>query len=189
MQIVPTELPEVLIVQPRRYGDSRGYFSETWSARTFAEVGISVDFVQDNHSFSAAAGVVRGLHLQAPPHAQDKLVRVAVGSAIDVAVDVRVGSPTYGAWVAVELSAENGRQLFIPKGFLHGFATLGHNTHFLYKTSDFYAPETEMAVLWSDPDLGIDWRINPAMATVSAKDHAATRFSEFNSPFRYEGRC
>ena len=187
MQINPTALPDVLEIVPRRFGDDRGFFSESWNRDAFAAAGIDLDFVQDNHSFSAPAGTLRGLHFQAPPRAQDKLVRVVTGAVRDVAVDVRRGSPTYGAWVAVDLTAEKGNQLLVPKGFLHGFLTLVPETHFLYKCTDTYAPETEGAVIWNDADLGIDWGIGADAVTLSGKDAQAGRFADFDSPFTYEG--
>ncbi|MEO0915134.1 MAG: dTDP-4-dehydrorhamnose 3,5-epimerase, partial [Pseudomonadota bacterium] len=170
MAISPTALPGVLVIAPRRFGDHRGFFSETWNRKALAEAGIVVDFCQDNQSFSAEQGTVRGLHYQAPPAAQDKLVRVVRGRIMDVAVDIRVGSPTYGHWVAEELSAENGRQLFVPKGFLHGFATLTPDCDVLYKCSDYYAPATEGAVRFDDPELGIDWGMPMKDAVLSEKD-------------------
>jgi len=188
LHIEQTGLPGVLILQPRRFGDERGFFSEVWNRATLQAHGIDIDFVQDNHSLSRDAGVVRGLHFQAPPHAQDKLVRVGVGRVFDVAVDARVGSPTFGHWLGVELSAENGRQLLIPKGFLHGFVTREPNSELLYKCSDFHAPACDGAVYFADPDLGIDWGIDPTTAILSARDRAAQRFANFKSPFSYEAR-
>lgn len=187
MQVEETKLPGVLLVTPKRFGDDRGFFSEVYNKNGFAAAGVAVEFVQDNHSLSRDVGVVRGLHFQSPPHAQDKLVRVGAGRVMDVAVDIRKGSPTFGEWVAVELSAEAGNQLFIPKGFLHGFATLAPNSELLYKCSDFYAPDCDGAVRFDDPDLGIDWGIDLESATLSAKDAAAPLFKDFDSPFTYEG--
>ena len=187
MKIEPTSLPGVVILTPPRFGDARGFFSESWSARKLAEAGIEMDFVQDNHSLSAQVGTVRGLHFQGPPHAQDKLVRCGQGALLDVAVDIRVGSPSYGQHVAVELSAENGRQLLVPKGFLHGFVSLQPGTEILYKCTDYYAPETEGAVVWNDPTLAIDWGLAPEAAHLSAKDAEAGAFADFESPFTYDG--
>lgn len=178
-----TALPGVLLITPRRFGDDRGFFSETYNAQALAEAGVTTVFVQDNHSFSAQQGTVRGLHYQAPPHAQDKLVRCQRGAILDVAVDVRKGSPTYGQWVAEELTAENGAQLLVPKGFLHGFATLTPDVDVIYKCSDFYAPDCDGAVKFDDPDLGIDWGFDTATATLSAKDAAAPAFADWHSPF------
>lgn len=172
-------------IEPRRFGDARGFFAETWSRPKMAEAGIDIDFVQDNHSFSAAAGTVRGLHFQAPPRAQDKLVRCGRGRLWDVAVDIRAGSPTYGHWYGTELSFENGRQLLVPAGFAHGFVTLEPDTEIVYKCSDTYAPETEGALLWNDPDLAIDWPL-PGEPVLSEKDAAAPRFAGFESPFVWE---
>ena len=188
MQIEETALSGVLIVTPRRFGDHRGFFAETWNAARFAEAGIATDWVQDNHSFSEAQGTVRGLHFQAPPRAQAKLVRCGRGALFDVAVDIRRGSPTYGQWVGVELSFENGRQLLIPAGFAHGFMTLTPGTEIVYKCSDGYAPETEGALLWNDPEIGIAW---PDVVTpvLSEKDAAAPGLAALKSPFAWEGRA
>lgn len=186
MEITRTTLSGVLLITPRRFGDNRGFFSETWNQRSLEAEGIHLDFVQDNHSFSADKGTVRGLHYQAPPSAQDKLVRVMRGAIMDVAVDVRKGSPTYGTWVAQELSAENGRQLLIPKGFLHGFATLTDNVDVAYKCTDFYAPDCDGGIRFDDPELGINWGIDNEAAVLSDKDAAAPAFKDFESPFVYE---
>jgi len=185
VKVEQTALPGVVIVTPRRFDDARGFFSEVYNRRAFAEAGIDCDFVQDNHSLSRQVGVVRGLHYQAPPHAQAKLVRVAAGRILDVAVDVRRGAPTYGHWTAVELSATAGNQLFIPEGFLHGFAVLEPDTEVLYKCSDFYAPDCDGAVHFDDPDIGIDWRLDPADVILSDKDAAALPLRAFDSPFVY----
>ena len=188
MQIETTKLPGVLILTPRRFGDARGWFSEVWNRNTFAKHGIICDFVQDNHSYSAAAGTVRGLHFQSPPHAQTKLVRCGRGRVFDVAVDIRRGSPTYGQWVGGELSAENGRQLLIPAGFLHGFVTRTPDTEILYKCSDVYAPDCDGAVRFDDPDIGIKWGVEAGAATLSEKDAKAPLFKDFQSPFSYEAQ-
>ena len=186
MDIVATDLADVLILTPRRFEDDRGYFSEVWNRNTLADRGIELDFVQDNHSHSQLVSTVRGLHFQSPPHAQAKLVRCGAGAVYDVAVDVRVGSPSFGKWVGVELTPENGKQLLVPVGFLHGFVTLKPNSELLYKCSDFYAPKCDGAVRFDDPDLAIDWGIDANSAHVSAKDGAAQSFAELNSPFVYE---
>ena len=175
MEIEKTKLDGVLVLTPKRFGDDRGYFSETWNRKLLAENGIDLDFVQDNHSLSATPGTVRGLHFQAPPHAQDKLVRCGGGAVLDVAVDIRKSSPTYGQWISVVLSAENGKQLLVPKGFLHGFSTLEPNSELLYKCTDFYAP--------ASPSLGIDWQLGNATPELSGKDAAAIDFADFTSPF------
>lgn len=177
-------LPRLITVP--RFGDARGWFSESYSARRFADIGIHDTFVQDNQSFSAAAGTVRGLHFQAPPKAQAKLVRVAAGAIWDIAVDIRRGSPSYGGWVAATLTAEGGEQLYVPSGFAHGFATLRPDTMVLYKASDFYAPEGEGAVRWDDPDLAIEWPVERDAAQLSAKDAAAAAFAELESPFEFD---
>jgi len=163
-------IPDVKLITPRRVRDERGFFSETYSARAFAAAGISVPLVQDNHSLSLQRGVVRGLHLQAPPHAQDKLVRVVRGAIFDVAVDIRRGSPTYGAHVSAVLSAENWTQIWVPRGFAHGFCTLEPETEVVYKVSDYYAPECDRGVRWDDPALGIAWPIPAGEAILSARD-------------------
>lgn len=186
MDVDPTDLPGVLIITPRRHGDARGWFSETFHAPRMAAAGIAIDWVQDNHSMSAAPGTLRGLHYQAPPHAQDKLVRCSRGAIRDVAVDVRRGSPTYAKWVAVELSAENGRQLLIPKGFLHGFLTLTPDAEVQYKCSDIYVPACDGAVRWDDPDLGVNWGLT-GDPVLSAKDTAAPWFRDWQSPFTWDG--
>ena len=190
MQIETTPLEGLLVLTPARHGDHRGFFAETWNRRAFEAAGIFIDFVQDNHSLSARAGTIRGLHFQAPPAAQAKLVRCGRGALFDVAVDIRRGSPTYGRWFGVELSAENGRQLLIPEGFAHGFATRQDNTEIVYKCSDFYAPESEGALLWDDPDIGIDWglddgRLGDARPVLSGKDAGASRLAGFASPFTF----
>lgn len=186
MQINQTALEGVLILTPRRFGDHRGFFSESWNRKVMADHGINYDFVQDNHSLSRQAGTIRGLHFQAPPHAQAKLVRCGRGALFDVAVDIRRGSPTYGQWVGVELSADNGRQLLIPAGFLHGFATRLPDTEVIYKCTDYYAPAADGTVRFDDPDIGIDWGIDPAQAMLSAKDSAAPWLRDFETPFVYE---
>jgi dTDP-4-dehydrorhamnose 3,5-epimerase len=178
--LTKTDLDGPLIVECSRFVDDRGYFEESWSRRTFAQAGLDSEFVQDNHSMSRQVGTVRGLHFQAPPHAQDKLVRCTRGAIFDVAVDIRRGSATYGRWVGVELTPENGRQLFVPKGFLHGFVTLQLDTEVQYKCSDYYAPECDGSVLWDSLD--IEWPLKGA-PTLSAKDAAAIAFSDFQSPF------
>lgn len=185
MQIETVDIPGVVVLTPKRFGDSRGWFCETFSARGLAAAGLPADFVQDNQSFSGPQGTLRGLHFQRPPHAQDKLVRCTRGAIRDVAVDIRRGSPTWGAWVAVELSAENGRQLLVPKGFLHGFVTLTPDAEVQYKCTDFYAPQTEGAVRWDDPDLGIDWGLT-VPPHLSAKDALAPAFRDLDSPFVWE---
>lgn len=187
MDIQKTSLPDVLVLTPKRFGDDRGFFSESWNKRTLADAGLDIEFVQDNHSLSRQAGTVRGLHFQAPPHAQGKLVRCARGRLFDVAVDARKGSPTYGHWTGVELTEENGKQLWIPAGFLHGFATLVPDTEVNYKCTDYYAAEADGGVHFNSPDLGIDWGIDPAQAILSGKDTTAQDWADFDSPFTYNG--
>ena len=185
MQIETTALDGVLVLTPRRFGDARGFFSESWNRKTLADKGITLDFVQDNHSVSAAVNTVRGLHFQSPPHAQAKLVRCGRGRLFDVAVDIRRGSPTWGAWVGVELSAENGKQLLIPVGFLHGFATREPDTEIIYKCTDYYAPDCDGAVRFDDPTIGIDWGLS-GDPVPSDKDAAAPALADFDSPFIWE---
>ncbi|SDX56845.1 dTDP-4-dehydrorhamnose 3,5-epimerase [Roseicitreum antarcticum] len=185
MQTEHFDIPGPLLITPRRFGDARGYFAETWNAARLAGVGIATQFVQDNESLSVPAGTLRGLHFQSPPHAQAKLVRVAQGAVFDVAVDIRRGSPTYGQWCGAELSAENGAQLFIPAGFLHGFVTRVPDTLVIYKCSDYYAPECDGAVRFDDPDLAIDWGLAPGAAVLSDKDSGAQAFAGFPSPFSF----
>lgn len=183
MNIEPTALEGVLILTPQRFGDARGFFSETWNRDRFAEAGIDIDFCQDNHSLSQTPGTIRGLHFQAPPRAQAKLVRCGRGALYDVAVDIRRGSPTYGQWVGAELSFGNGRQLLIPAGFAHGFVTRAPDTEIVYKCSDTYAPETEGTLRWDS--CGIDWGLSGA-PILSDKDAAAPGLDTFESPFVHE---
>jgi dTDP-4-dehydrorhamnose 3,5-epimerase len=183
------EQSPVKLIVPRRFGDSRGWFTEVYSVPAFASLDITCTFVQDNHSLSAPAHTLRGLHFQTPPRAQDKLVRCVRGRIYDVVVDVRKGSPTYGKWVGAELSAENGHQLFIPTGFAHGFVTLEPDCEVFYKCSDTYAPDCDGGIRWNDPAIGITWPI-PAGATpeLSAKDAVQPSLADFDSPFPYDGR-
>ena len=186
MRVTKTDLPDLLILEPARFGDDRGFFSESWNRKTLQGQGIDIDFVQDNHSLSAAVNTVRGLHFQSPPHAQAKLVRCGRGVLFDVAVDVRRGSPTYGHWFGIELSAENGKQLLVPAGFLHGFATRAPDTEIIYKCSDYYAPECDGAVRFDDPTIGIDWGLS-GPAILSDKDAKAQMLGAFDTPFVWEG--
>ncbi len=186
MRITKTDLPDLLILEPARFGDERGFFSESWNRKTLQDQGIDIDFVQDNHSLSAAVNTVRGLHFQSPPHAQAKLVRCGRGVLFDVAVDVRRGSPAFGRWFGIELSAENGRQLLVPAGFLHGFATRAPDTEIIYKCSDYYAPECDGAVRFDDPAIGIDWGLS-GPAILSDKDAGAQMLDAFDTPFTWEG--
>ena len=184
MQIEKTPLADVLILTAARFGDDRGWFSETWNGPRLASLGVGIDFVQDNHSMSAQAGTLRGLHYQSPPHAQDKLVRCTRGAIFDVAVDFRRGSPTFGHWAGVALTPENRKQLLVPKGFLHGFVTRLADTEVHYKCSDVYAPDCDGAVRWDDPTLGIDWGLTGA-PVLSGKDAAAPLFAAVKSPFEW----
>ena len=177
MNVIETALPGVLIVEPKIFGDARGYFFESWNKAAFEAAGITCDFIQDNESKSRF-GVLRGLHYQAPPYTQAKLVRVIEGAVLDVAVDIRRGSPTFGKHVAVELSSENKRQLFIPRGFAHGFAVLSEEAVFAYKCDNRYAPTHECGIRFDDPALGIDWRVNPETWILSPKDTVLPALSE-----------
>lgn len=185
MQVEDTPLAGVRVLKPRRFGDARGFFSESWNRRLLAEHGMDFDFVQDNHSVSARVNTIRGLHFQSPPHAQAKLVRCGRGRLFDVAVDIRRGSPTYGHWFGIELSFENGRQLMIPAGFLHGFSTREPDTEIIYKCTDYYSPTADGAVRFDDPDIGIDWGLT-GEPVLSDKDVAAPRLRDFSTPFSFE---
>lgn len=183
MTIVKTDIEGPFIVEPRIFGDARGYFFESFNERDFLEqTGVQVRFVQDNESKSSY-GVVRGLHFQNPPYAQSKLVRVVQGSVLDVAVDIRSNSPTYGRHVAVVLSGENHRQFFIPKGFAHGFAVLSPEAVFQYKCDEYYHPESEGAIAWNDSQLAIDWQLKDADVILSEKDKHHPLFRDFKTPF------
>lgn len=182
MNVIKTELDGVVIIEPRIFDDARGYFFESFSTKTFYEQVRRTEFVQDNESRSCY-GVVRGLHFQLPPFAQSKLVRCIIGSVLDVAVDIRRGSPTYGRHVAVELTAENHRQLFVPRGFAHGFAVLSDTATFQYKCDNLYAPGNEGAIAFDDPDLAIDWRIPRESVILSDKDKKHPQLKDFQSPF------
>ena len=170
MNLIETAIPAVKILEPKKFGDHRGFFSETYSRRALKDAGIDVDFVQDNQSLSVETGVIRGLHYQVQPAAQHKLVRVVRGAVRDVAVDIRRGSPTFGKHVSAVISAENWRQILVPIGFAHGFVTLEPNTEVIYKVSNYYSPKDERGILWNDPALGIDWGIDSARAILSEKD-------------------
>jgi dTDP-4-dehydrorhamnose 3,5-epimerase len=187
MQIEQTPLSGLLVITPARFGDHRGFFSESYSAKALAEHGITNPFVQDNHSLSMTRGTIRGLHFQAPPHAQDKLVRCGRGALFDVAVDIRKGSATYGKWFGVELSFENGKQLLVPAGFAHGFVTRAPETEIIYKCSDYYAHATEGALAWDDPQIAIDWGLGQVSPVLSEKDKKAPCLADLNSPFMFEG--
>ncbi len=187
MGVTSMKLPGVLLLRPRHFRDDRGYFVGTYNKRAAATAGVEADFVQDNQSLSLRAGTVRALHFQVPPKPQAKLVRVLRGRIFDVAVDLRVGSPSYGAWVAEMLTAEGGEQLFVPRGFAHGFCTLEPNTEVAYKVDEYYAPECDQGLIWNDPTLAIDWPAAATDAVLSDKDRALGSFADFVSPFRYSG--
>lgn len=176
-------IPEVKIIKTARHGDHRGFFSETYNARAFREAGIELTFVQDNHSRSGQRGTIRGLHFQAHPFAQDKLVRVVRGRIFDVAVDLRRSSPTYGRWVAAEISAEEWNQILIPVGFAHGVCTLEDDTEIVYKVTNYYSPQHDLGVLWNDPDLAIAWPIAAGEAILSEKDRRQPRFRDLPAWF------
>ena len=170
MECIPTEIPDVKVLVPKKFGDHRGFFSEVYSRKMLADVGINSDFVQDNHSLSVEKGVLRGLHYQVAPMAQDKLVGVVHGAILDVAVDIRKNSPTFGKHVTAILSAENWHQIFVPAGFAHGFVTLERNTEVLYKVTAYYSPSHERGIRWNDPKLGINWGIDESAAVLSQRD-------------------
>ena len=174
--VTPLSLPDVLLITPKRHGDARGWFAETWSRKAFAEAGLSVQFVQDNQAFSARKGTVRGLHFQQAPHAQAKLVRALKGAIFDVAVDIRTGSPTYGQWAAATLTAEGGEQLWVPRGFAHAYCTLTDDCEIFYKVDGEYAPQCEGGLIWNDPDIAIPWPIGDAI--LSAKDETLPRLRD-----------
>ncbi len=174
----PLALPDVLLITPKRHGDARGWFSETWSAKSLAQAGVTTSFVQDNQAFNARKGTLRGLHFQKAPHAQGKLVRVLKGAIWDVAVDVRPGSPTYGQWAGAELTAERGEQVWVPRGFAHGYVTLTDDVEIFYKVDGDYAPQLEGGLIWNDPDLAIDWRLAGADPILSDKDQVLPRLKD-----------
>ncbi len=184
MNIIPTELKDLYILEPEVHGDHRGWFMESWSQRTMEEHGLFYHFVQDNHSYSTVKGTLRALHCQKGEASQAKLVRCAKGSILDVAVDVRQGSPTYKKWIAVELSAANFRQLLVPRGFLHGYLALTDEVEFLYKTDNFYNKEADRSVYWNDPELGVDWGIKEPI--LSEKDARAPLFKDSDLDFIYQ---
>ena len=178
-----TAIPDVKIVTPKKFGDHRGFFSEVYNRQAFAEAGIALDFIQDNHSLSAQVGTLRGLHFQSAPFAQDKLVRVPRGRILDVAVDIRKSSPTFGRHVAVELSAENWRQLLVPIGFAHGFVTLEPDTEVMYKVTNYYSAANDLGLAWDDPDLAIAWPLPPGGAVLSDKDRKHPRLRDLPAIF------
>jgi dTDP-4-dehydrorhamnose 3,5-epimerase len=183
LNVETAEIPDIRIITVKRFGDRRGFLSEIYARRAFAEAGIDLDFVQDNHAFSAAPGTLRGLHFQSPPFAQDKLVRVTRGRVLDVAVDLRKSSPTFGRHVAIELSAENWRQVLVPIGFAHGYLTLEADSEVLYKVTNYYAPEHERGLAWDDPALGINWGIDAERVALSDKDRKHPRLADLPDYF------
>ncbi len=185
MDIKALDIAEVLLITPKKHGDERGFFSEIFRAELLADHGVEGEFVQDNHVHSAARGVLRGLHFQNPPHAQGKLVRCVRGAILDVAVDMRVGSPTYGKHVAAEISASNWTQIWVPPGFAHGYVTLEPDCEIIYKVTAYYAPAAETGVAWDDPALAIDWRLPASELTLSDKDRRNPSLAEIVSPFEY----
>ncbi len=178
-------LPEVLLVTPKRFGDNRGFFSETYNRRLFADHGLDLDFVQDNHSLSAAKGTLRGFHYQLPPFAQGKLVRVVKGAILDAAVDIRHGSPTFGQSVTAEITADNWRQIWVPPGFAHGFVTLAPDTEVIYKVTGFYSAPHDRGIIWNDPDIGLDWGVDERELVLSEKDRKLPRLAEAEPAFTY----
>jgi dTDP-4-dehydrorhamnose 3,5-epimerase len=185
MLIERLEISDVWLITPKKHGDRRGFFSETFRADAFNDCAATVTFVQDNHARSTQKGVLRGLHFQAPPRAQGKLVRCARGAILDVAVDIRVGSPSYGRHVTAELSADNWSQLWVPQGFAHGYLTLEDDCEVIYKVTDYYAPECDRGIAWDDPALGIDWRIPAADVILSDKDRKQSKLADVSPAFDY----
>jgi dTDP-4-dehydrorhamnose 3,5-epimerase len=185
MDVRATKLQGVLVLKPRRFTDLRGHFGEVYNQRGFSEAGITPVFVQDNQSYSREQGTVRGLHFQLPPATQAKLVRVVRGCAYDVAVDLRLGSPTYGEWIAERLTADGGEQIYVPHGFAHGFCTLEADTEVVYKVDSYYAPAGDSGIIWNDPTLNIPWPVAPGAAILSDKDRRLGTFAAFASPFQY----
>lgn len=187
LEVRSLKIPDVLEIVPRRFGDDRGFFAETFNRDRLAQAGIEIDWMQDNQSFSAERYTLRGLHFQTPPFAQDKLVRVLKGRILDVAVDIRTGSPTYRKWVSLELSAASFNQILVPKGFAHGFLTLEPDTEVFYKVSAPYSGEHDRSVRFDDPAFGVDWPLDGNAPVLSVKDRDAKRLDEIDNPFVYEG--
>ncbi|MFJ7467865.1 dTDP-4-dehydrorhamnose 3,5-epimerase [Peribacillus frigoritolerans] len=185
MNITKTKLNSVMVIEPKIFGDHRGWFTETYNEENFKKVGIDTIFIQDNHSFSATKGTLRGLHYQKDPKAQTKLVRCTKGSIFDVAIDIRKESPTYGEWYGVELSEENKKQLLVPKGFAHGFMTLTDDVEVQYKVDELYSPEHDRGIFWNDPEIGIEWPIN-IQPVLSAKDENAPLLKDADNNFKLE---
>jgi dTDP-4-dehydrorhamnose 3,5-epimerase len=188
MQIERLEIEDIVVIVPPKRGDNRGFFSETYNKKTLAAFGIDVEFVQDNHAYSADRGVLRGLHFQTPPRAQGKLIRCVQGAILDVVVDIRRGSPSYGRHVAIELSGTNWKQVWVPPGFAHGYVTLVADCEVIYKVTDYWAPECERGIAWNDPDLDIDWRVSRTDLTLSDKDQKNPPLAEAEAVFQYDQR-
>ena len=186
MQVLSSHFRDVKLLRPQRHADARGFFSEAYSKRDYASIGIRNEFVQDNHSLSRSRGVVRGLHFQTPPFAQAKLLRVLHGSILDVVVDIRLGSPSFGRHIATVLSADDWNQIFMPAGFAHGFCTLEPDTEILYKVDNYYAPEHDRGILWNDPAIGIAWPVSNAEAELSDKDRKLPRLCDLGPVFTFE---
>jgi dTDP-4-dehydrorhamnose 3,5-epimerase len=185
VQIELLEIEDIFVIAPAKHGDHRGFFSETYRSDSLRAHGLNVSFVQDNHVYSTERGVLRGLHYQSPPHAQGKLVRCIRGSILDVGVDIRDGSPTFGRHIAIELSAANWKQLWLPPGFAHGYITLEADCEVIYKVTDYYARECEAGIAWDDPNLGIDWRMSTTDLVLSEKDRKNPRLADIVPPFQY----
>lgn len=183
MDVVSLDIPDVKIIRPKKFGDHRGFFSETYTKKTFEAAGLHYDFVQDNQSLSAEVGTIRGLHFQLPPFAQDKLVRVVRGAILDVAVDIRKGSPTFGRHVSAVISAVEWNQILVPVGFAHGFCTLEPDTEVIYKVTNYYSPEHDRGLLWNDPELGIDWPVSADKARLSDKDYKHPTLAQLTDLF------
>lgn len=186
LEVIPLAIPDVLEIRPKKFGDDRGFFSETFNAQRFAEAGVSMPWVQDNQSFSAAKFTLRGLHFQAPPFAQDKLVRVLKGAILDVAVDIRHGSPSFGQWVALEVSARAFNQILVPKGFAHGFLTLEPDTEVFYKVSAPYSGEHDRGIAWNDGEIGVDWPLGGEAPVLSDKDKVAPSLADTPVIFTFD---
>ena len=183
MKIINTDIKDVIIIEPKVFGDKRGWFTETYSKEKFKDLGVDIDFIQDNHSFSSEKGTLRGLHFQLNPKSQSKLVRCTRGSMLDIVVDLRFGSPTYKKWIAVELTEENKKQLLVPKGFAHGFVTLTEGVEVEYKVDEYYSPENDRSIRYDDPEIGIDWEVtNPIL---SDKDLNAPLLKDSDVNFNY----
>ena len=182
-EITPLAIPDVVLIQPAKFGDARGFFSEVWSDAALSDAGLDLNFVQDNHSYSAQQGVLRGLHFQKPPFAQDKLVRCTRGKILDVAVDIRKGSPHFGKWVSAEISADNWTQILVPKGFAHGFVTLTPDCEVLYKVTNPYSRECDAGIAWNDPDIAVDWCLGGSSPVLSDKDSIAPKLSAIDTGF------